>query len=261
MSPLDSSNLAVLPEFLRPKSGVPLVRLGRDGDGGYLIDQRNLDEVDLLISMGINDDWSFEQEFLKHRDVQYFGYDASISRYGFTLDCWKRATLIEPLNTISAIRTLLRYHSFFNETTRIHRSEYVGFDLSDNQISLGTLVDRDCGDAQNIFFKIDIEGSEYRLLDDLITCASRIRGLAIEFHDVDLHLDRIQGFVEAFPLAICHVHGNNYVPVPPSGVPQVIELSFTSAPVGRSLESAALPHDLDRPSNPRCPEIMLNFES
>ena len=36
------------------------------------------------------------------------------------------------------------------------------------------------------FVKMDIEGSEYRVLDDLLKHWGNIVGLAIEFHDVDI---------------------------------------------------------------------------
>lgn len=259
MTASEASATATLPEFLRPKSGAPLIRLGRDRDGGYLVDRRTVEACDLLISMGINADWSFEEQFLNLRDIQLFGYDASISSRRFAMESWKRAAFLEPKNALQWLRTLRRYRTFFNGTNRVHRAEFVGFDYSDRYVSLKTLLSRDCGDAKDIFFKIDIEGSEYRLLDDLIACAPRITGLAIEFHDVDLHLERIRDFFEVFPLAVCHVHGNNFAPINPTGIPQAIEVSFTSAPVGEPLSVGCLPHELDRPSNPRRPDIALTF--
>jgi hypothetical protein len=49
------------------------------------------------------------------------------------------------------------------------------------------------------------------MLDELIDNASLITGLAIEFHDVDLHMDRLQDFVSRFPLRLVHTHCNNFV--------------------------------------------------
>ena len=50
------------------------------------------------------------------------------------------------------------------------------------------------GETKPVFFKIDIEGSEYRILDDLINYQKVIEGLVVEFHNVDLHLEKISKY-------------------------------------------------------------------
>ena len=47
-----------------------------------------------------------------------------------------------------------------------------------------------------IFFKIDIEGSEYRILDDLVKNSKMISGIAIEFHTCDINMERIIKFIK-----------------------------------------------------------------
>ena len=54
----------------------------------------------------------------------------------------------------------------------------------------------DLTDKSDIFLKIDIEGSEYRILDSILENQNRISGIAIEFHDCDLHLDKIKRFID-----------------------------------------------------------------
>ena len=51
-----AANTAVLPAFFRPQKVPNLVRLGRDFDGGYLIDSRCIGDANCLVSIGINDD-------------------------------------------------------------------------------------------------------------------------------------------------------------------------------------------------------------
>ena len=41
-----------------------------------------------------------------------------------------------------------------------------------------------------ILLKIDIEGSEYRILEDIISIKDSLNALIIEFHDIDLHKDK-----------------------------------------------------------------------
>ena len=64
-----TNNEAVLPLFLRPLKGAELVRMGRDNDGGYLVDKRSIISSEFLLSFGIYDDWSFEKDFKKFVNV------------------------------------------------------------------------------------------------------------------------------------------------------------------------------------------------
>lgn len=57
----------LLPEIFKPQGHVPLIRLGRKNDGGYLVDLRSVVEADFLLSCGINDDWAFERGFLRRK--------------------------------------------------------------------------------------------------------------------------------------------------------------------------------------------------
>ena len=52
-----------LSKKLKPKFSYNLIRIGNDNDGGYLIDTYSLKKTKELVSLGINDDWSFEKDF------------------------------------------------------------------------------------------------------------------------------------------------------------------------------------------------------
>ena len=72
--------------FLRPIKTKGLIRLGGKEDGGYIISKKALEDCDFLLSFGMSNDWSFEQEFLKHNfkneqtEHQYliYGLDADL---------------------------------------------------------------------------------------------------------------------------------------------------------------------------------------
>ena len=68
-----------LNKFLKPCGIFNLIRLGNNNDGGYLVENKSLSEADIIISFGINDDWSFEKNFLEKRDISLISYDASIN--------------------------------------------------------------------------------------------------------------------------------------------------------------------------------------
>ena len=67
---MTSSNILIKYEnmsfdkILKPKYNYDLIRIGRDNDGGYLVEKKSLENTQSLISLGISDDWSFEEQFL-----------------------------------------------------------------------------------------------------------------------------------------------------------------------------------------------------
>ena len=69
----------MLPKELKPKHCYNLVRLGKDNDGGYLVEKDSLLNSESLISFGINLDWSFEKDFFKLKERPIHCYDHTIN--------------------------------------------------------------------------------------------------------------------------------------------------------------------------------------
>ena len=68
------------PKFLKPKKKFLLKRLGKENDGGYLVDINSLTASNTLISLGINDDWSFELDAQKeNKNINIVCYDFNTS--------------------------------------------------------------------------------------------------------------------------------------------------------------------------------------
>ena len=59
-----------LPNILRPVK-TELIRCGAKNDGGYLVSKKSIKSANTLISFGILDDCSFENDFLKIKDIQF----------------------------------------------------------------------------------------------------------------------------------------------------------------------------------------------
>ncbi len=109
-----------------------------------------------------------------------------------------------------------------------------------------------------LFLKIDIEGSEYRVLPDIINYKNQIEAIIIEFHDVDLHLEKIVKFVKDLDFKITHIHGNNYERTV-NNLPLVMEVTLEKNPDFKD-EFSDLPHKDDAPCNPKNQEIRLIFD-
>ena len=113
---------------------------------------------------------------------------------------------------------------------------------------------------KKIFMKIDIEGSEYRILDDIIKFEDHIKGIVIEFHQVDLNIERINDFIKKTNLKLIHTHPNNFANYGLNNIPTSLEISFSKEPekISNNLE---FPHLLDQKNNPNISDINLEFES
>jgi hypothetical protein len=252
---------AVLPEWLRPYKVEKLIRLGRDNDGGYLVDFANLVDTDLVLAFGVYDDWSFEEQFRSVRNVPILAFDQSISGQHFFRQVLNALRFLDhPSMALERYLKYRRYKRFFVDGVR-HVSKMVSQFDDPNYISVEQIVkDYELSRyKKGIFVKCDIEGDEYRILDALLSSAELWSGIAVEFHDVDLHFGKVASFVKRLPLKLCHVHGNNFGPLLANGVPSVIECSFTS---GLTLPSGDinLPHKLDQPNNPAKPDYRIAFQ-
>ena len=101
---------------------------------------------------------------------------------------------------------------------------------------------------KNIFLKVDIEGSEYRFLEDIVANSERITAMVIEFHNCDIHLQEIHDFLQKFSLNLVHIHANNMaLTTLDNNLPLVLELTFSKN--AKLLESFTLPHKLDMPNS------------
>ena len=79
-----------LPNNLKPKKNYLLSRIGKDNDGGYLVGKKNKTDNINLISLGISNDWSFEDHFLKlYPNTKIFAFDDSLSFIWLLKKCLK----------------------------------------------------------------------------------------------------------------------------------------------------------------------------
>lgn len=249
-------NHAKLPNSFEPRECPDLVRLGRDNDGGYLVSQSDVEGSDFLLSMGVNHDWSFEVDFVRHTDCSIHAYDASIGLRTLFVSAVKAIVKLRLLAAYQRISNLAQYVIFFRGQ-RTHIRKFIGFNVKDYSLSLAEAIGQ-TGSAK-VFVKMDIEGWEYRTLDHLINNANMLTGAVIEFHDADLHLNRIMEFIENFDIELAHIHVNNFASVNSEGIPLVLELTF-SRHVSANRTTSTFPHLLDMPNCTSLREIGICFE-
>ena len=66
----------MFPLIFKPKNNFKMIRIGSKYDGGYLAEIESIKNSNILISMGINNNWEFEKSFSKfNNDISIFSYD------------------------------------------------------------------------------------------------------------------------------------------------------------------------------------------
>ena len=247
-----------LPAQFRPLKCENLIRIGKHNDGGYVIDKLSITNSDCLMSFGINDDWSFEQQFLELKAVPLFAFDASINKRHFQKKFLKSVRNLNLKHSFKNYQKFKDYGKFFNNRDRFHIEKFVGFDFQDHNMSLATIIKNYIRHKyHHIFFKIDIEGSEYRILDELISHQDITSGLVIEFHDLDINIEKVIKFIKTYKLSLSHIHANNFAPIN-QNIPLSIELGFSPC---ASLEKSTLtyPTAWDMPNNARVDDYQIEF--
>jgi hypothetical protein len=253
--------------FLAPYATDDLIRVGKTSDGGYVLPDWLAKQADFLGSFGINDDWSFDEQFRRLNPTAVIhGYDHSISEKEFALRLAKSVANVtmgrESPNAVgNGINTIRSYRQFYQGTTRHFRQRIYNRLDSPFDVTLNEVLERT--NAKKGLLKIDIEGCEYRIIDDVLQSADRILGLVMEFHDTEplrlVFVESVRKLQERF--AIVHVHGNNHAGLAADGLPDALELTLVQkSRVSTREKRVQLPlAGIDWPNNPKVPDYGLRF--
>ena len=233
-----------------------------------MISETVLHSTELLFGLGVQEDWRFEEEFKRKAGCSVICFDHTI-----TAAYWKNRFKIDFIDfvrgrrlSIERIKDMLKYleyRRFFDGKSAIHYQTMIGYpSIGAKDVHQLMAMSGD----KKVFFKIDIEGGEYRIFDQLVENSKRIVGFIIEFHDVDLHRERISKLIESTrkDFELVHIHANNYGGTDPNGDPLVIEMTWIRkdmfVPSHDLVERCYPVADLDYPNNPRGDDIPIRFD-
>ncbi len=249
----------MLPKLLKPDGLYNLIRIGKNNDGGYLVCKKSIIETDILISFGISDDFSFEKEFKRKKMVEVHAYDPTVNTNFFLKKFFFSLIKLKFFKLYRQILNFIMFKIFFIKKGNFFFKKNIGIDgnIFFESLTISEILKTFPND-KTFFFKIDIEGSEYRVLDELIFFSKCIEGMVIEFHEVDINLTKIINFLNKFDLKLVHIHGNNWKDYGIKKIPSSLELTFSKNPefIKKDL---SLPHYLDQKNNPDRDEIKLDF--
>lgn len=263
---------------LQPAECADLRRLGSPNDGGYVVPVRALCRASMLLSFGLSVDWNFERDALKlNSNLEIHAYDHTVGPRHFAKTALRSALgvplqllRLSPRGSKRALRKLrnsLDYFRFFRGRSR-HFEQRVWFNDDRGSASIESIIARTGATSpHSIFAKIDIEGSEYRILPFIADHARLFSGLVIEFHDTDVCAPTFDAQIIRLrrDFEIVHAHANNYGDLSfDHTLPLTWELSLLHKDL---LDGPARPYTgplprpgLDTPNDPSRPDYELRLK-
>lgn len=168
-------------DFLRVYDINNKLRIGSNYDGGYIIID-NLCNYDVLLSCGISNDDTFEHYFVNKHNTKCFAFDGTINN------------IPHEHPNINFIKT--------------------NIGITSNTTDMKYLINK----YNNIFLKMDIEGSEYDWINNLSNIEiNKFKQICIEFHldhECSNHIslsNKLKAIKRIADTHYCvHFHGNNW---------------------------------------------------
>lgn len=197
-----------------------VIRIGSVRDGGYFVTKRIVEDSDFLISGGISYNVAFEKDFWDiNRNTKLVMIDGSFNIFAYLLRpvywmLFKRSFLMK----IGGLVDML-----YLKKKAVFLKKYLGPDFP-----LKKIFDVHIGPGMKGYLKLDIEGSEYALLDDIISFRTRLNGVAIEFHNVPDHIPEINAFISKLQMSVISFNINEVGKLNAANIPNVIELCFAA---------------------------------
>ncbi len=222
--------------FLKPYKVNKLKRYGRKFDGGYVLCADAIRILDNCITLGVGDDISFEIDLEKNKKLnKVYLYDYTVNHYLFfkiILKYLRRfITFRVSLKTlIFSIKNYIKFINFLNKENVMFYKKKVVKKLI-NKIDTNIPKIFSVINSKNNLLKIDIEGGEYLIINDIINCHKKLNTLVIEFHWIDKNKKKFINSVKKLKkkFDIVHIHVNNYKPIDvKNDFFDVVEITFVN---------------------------------
>ena len=214
-------------------------RLGNLFDGGYVVPLKILSLIDVVYTYGVADDTSFEEDLVKHADINVRLYDHTIN--GLPVENGR----------------------FFFKKQGIAERKYGNFDTFKNNLKENNDIGR------KIILKLDVEGAEWQVLENILDESSKdIVAIVLEIHKL-YRYEKIMSYIKLFKkinskFTLVHLHGNNICSLVTFGnkkLSDVLELTLINNNLigEKVIMSHSLPSEKDYPNAKEKDDLLLDF--
>lgn len=255
--------------YIAPLKTNDLIRMGNKKDGGYIVSQKPLKKVDLLLSFGMSDNWSFEEDFLRlnNKNIIHI-YDHTVGYFSFIkilLKTLKRFFYFKSKmkDIKNKFLSLLSYHKIKKNKKIKHFQIKVSNKNLKNEENIYKILAKVRN--KKVLLSIDIENDEYKIIKDIVKNSQFIHLLIIEFHSLNSKRKIFEKSIKMLKTKfdIIHLHGNNYTSVCNDKLPVTLEITLRNKffyPILKNESVKKFPiFNLDYPNLKEKPEIKFEF--
>lgn len=216
----------------------PLVRIGGNGDGGYLVPD-DLQGIKACFSPGVSTIADFEEELVKRQIPCYL--------------------------TDYSVKTAPIQHQLID-----FQKKFLGTKENNVFTTMQTWVAQKAPNQSEFILQMDIEGAEYDVFNTMDeTLLQKFRIIAVEFHSLD-RLTRSKDYLKIFKVfeklqkyfEVVHIHPNNYCKVinfQGFDFPLALEITFLRKDrVTSKTPIEKFPHPLDIANTTDRPDVVLS---
>lgn len=253
--------------WLRPFRSFPLVRLGSNHDGGYVIPAQTLDYIDGVLSFGIDRNWSFESDLRSIRPrLPLHAYDHTIHERFFYRELrkhWIRFFVFKCswAELLQAKKTLADFRQAFSGNAVHYRQRITNRPESVSDVDFSLALQRLSG-CRNLLVKIDIEGDEFRILPQILAHANFISVLVVEFHETGVLRETFRYWVQRIQkkFYLAHLHANNGGGLFKDNLPEFLEMTFVRGQPPSQRRNLHLPvRGIDYPNVASRPDYAVSW--
>ena len=215
------------------------IRLGNLYDGGYVLPENILPLVEVVYTYGVSNFIDFEEDLIRRVNIPIRLYDHTVNNLP------------------------VKNKNFFFKKEGIAEKKHDGFDTFENHL-------KENGDmAKKIFLKIDIEGTEWKIMPDIISkFFDNIIAIILEIHSLGQKRN-FKKYVKVLnkinsKFTLVHIHGNNCcgtINLKNKKLPRICELTFLNNNFvkEKSVINYVLPSKIDYPNIKGREDIKLDF--
>lgn len=209
-------------EYLKSSSN--LFRFGSINDGGYNINPNKVRNTDVLFSGGVSSNVEFEYDMFRFNENMFLILvDPTVSKTKLLAKAIFRFFLLKKNKLRYLFNTLI-----FIYMLRSGRVKHIANWLSDKFGIIDTLKSIGINyDDKRFLLKLDIEGSEYDLLPEILSNLYLFDCMIFEFHELDkknhLLLDFLKNCSSEFSLVHLEINPSGGYH---KGVPKNIEITL-----------------------------------
>lgn len=273
-----------------------LIRIGSESDGGYVISKQQVQKTNLLLSFGISDNWTFEEDFLKKNEecklnseerCMLYAFDRSVTPFGifrgllyqmagviiFALCFNFKRVKFHSRMCYYSVNSMFHksrdeFNNFFKEEHHVFIPKYLGQKDDKTFVRFDTFLTKlpDKPNDLSIFIKMDIEGWEYKTLSQILPFVDKVNGVIVEFHKLHICGKEFDDVIDLLSghFYIAHVHANNTCGlIEGTDLPILLEITFINknlVPDSNMRSTQKYPIEgLDFPNIKKRNDIPLNF--